>query len=203
MYTPSHFAENDLERLQQFIQQRAFGTLVVLTDNGLEANSIPFVLHPKQSVQGVLQGHVARANPVWQSFSADVEAMVLFQGSDAYISPSWYPTKQEHGKVVPTWNYVAVHVYGKLSVREEASWLYQHLNELTMQHESHFEHPWQVDDAPKEFTDRLVGNIVGLEFQITKMIGKWKVSQNQPEQNRAAVAQTLQENGNEMSKEIV
>ncbi|MCH9742435.1 MAG: FMN-binding negative transcriptional regulator [Proteobacteria bacterium] len=202
MYIPAHFSESDTEKMYQFIQRRSFGTLVVLTSQGLEANSIPFVLHNGHSEHGILQGHIARANAVWQRFSSDVNALVIFQGHDAYISPSWYPTKQEHGKVVPTWNYVAVHVSGKLKVIEDSVWLYRHLNELTEQHESSFSHPWRVDDAPKEFTDRLVNGIIGLEMTITDIVGKWKVSQNQPQQNRLAVARMLQEQGNDLANEI-
>lgn len=179
VYVPKHFQEERPEVLLGFLRSCPFGTLVTKTkDSGLEANSIPFVLKNDPPPQGTLQGHVARANAQWKSFDPDLEALVIFQGPQSYISPSWYPTKQETGKVVPTWNYVTVHAYGKLRIIEDPDWLAKHVDELTRQHEDGREEPWSVADAPFDFTEKLLHAIVGVEIRIARLVGKWKLGQN-------------------------
>ncbi|WP_239649538.1 FMN-binding negative transcriptional regulator [Methylocucumis oryzae] len=142
-----------------------------------------------------LRGHVARANPIWQDFAEDVGVLVIFSGPNAYISPSWYATKTETGKVVPTWNYKVVHAYGSLKVIDDAAWLRSNLEALTSQSEASFTEQWQVSDAPHAFTEKLIESIVGIEIVITKLVGKAKVSQNQSPKNRASVIQGLTDTG--------
>ena len=167
-------------------------TLVTLGTGGLAANHIPFLLSAGFTPFGVLQGHVARSNPVWSDFSPEVEALAVFQGPEAYISPSWYATKQQTGKVVPTWDYAVVHAYGTLRVIDDVDWLRPQIESLTSSQEAGFSEPWQVSDAPSEYTQKLIGAIAGIEIVITRLSGKWKMSQNQPAANRAGVIKGLQ-----------
>lgn len=191
MYIPKHFEEPRLDAMQGLIRAHPLATLVTLSPGGLDANHIPLHLSEKASPFGVLRGHVARANPLWREFAKDGEVLAVFQGPDAYISPSWYATKQETGKVVPTWNYVAVHAYGTLRVVDDAAWIRARLEELTAHNEADLPTPWAVADAPHEFTEKLIESIVGIEISITRLLGKWKVSQNQPPHNQASVIQGL------------
>lgn len=195
MYIPSHFEETRIDVLHNLIRTHPFATLVTMSSGGINANHIPLHLSAASGENGVLRGHVARANPIWNDLTEGVEALAIFHGPNTYISPSWYPTKQEHGKVVPTWNYTAVHAYGTLRIIDDPVWLRSQLNTLTAQHESVFEAPWAIADAPPEFIDRMLAAIVGIEIVITKLSGKWKVSQNQPIANREGVIQNLQKNG--------
>jgi transcriptional regulator len=195
MYVPKHFEESRVDVLHDLIIAHPFSTLVTMSSVGINANHIPLHLIQEAGQYGTLQGHVARANPVWSDLVNDVEALVIFQGPNGYITPSWYPTKQEHGKVVPTWNYVTVHAYGKLRVIDDPIWVKNQLESLTTQQEASFEKPWAISDAPVEFTDKMIGAIVGIEILITKLIGKWKVSQNQPALNQAGVVQGLKSLG--------
>lgn len=194
MYVPNHFKEDDQETLQQYIRDYAFGLLVIADDEGIEANHVPFYLSSgatKESL-GYLQCHLARNNPVWQRIKGAGQVLTVFQGPDAYVSPSWYPTKAETGRVVPTWNYLAVHAQGSAQVIHDPSWLKHHLKQLTDQHESEMINPWSVADAPADFTERLVQAIVGVEIKIETLTGKLKASQNQPERNRAGVKAGLE-----------
>lgn len=206
MYVPSHFKEDDTSKLHQYIRDCGFGFFVVADEKGIEANHIPFHLKVEQADSlGLLQCHVARANPVWQRLKHDTRVLVVFQGPNAYVSPSWYPSKVETGRVVPTWNYLAVHVEGGARVIQDSYWLKQHLAQLTDQHESAREEPWSIDDAPDEFIERLARGIVGIEIKIETLTGKLKASQNQPEANRAGVRAGLEggrENDHAMSKLI-
>ncbi|RFA30965.1 transcriptional regulator [Alkalilimnicola ehrlichii] len=193
MYVPSHFKEDDIGKLQQYICDYGFGLLVVADNGGIEANHVPFHLSSEQDgTLGQLQCHLARNNPVWQRLHDGARVLAVFQGPDAYVSPSWYETKAETGRVVPTWNYLAVHAEGSARVIEDPTWLKHHLHRLTDQHESGMGNPWSVDDAPTEFTERLVQAIVGVEIQIETLTGKLKASQNQPEKNRAGVKAGLE-----------
>ena len=191
MYVPAHFEETKIEVLHDLIDANPFATLITMTSNGINANHIPLHLVKVKERYGTLQGHVARANPVWSDIDNDVEALIIFQGPNSYITPSWYPTKQEHGKVVPTWNYVTVHAYGKFRVIDDPVWVRSQLELLTAQQEASLDKPWAVADAPVEFTDKMIGAIVGIEILITKLTGKWKVSQNQPVLNQAGVIEGL------------
>lgn len=191
MYVPAHFEESRVEVLHDLILTHPFSTLVTMSSIGINANHIPLHLVQEAGQYGTLQGHVARANPVWSDLVNNVEALVIFQGPSSYITPSWYPTKQEHGKVVPTWNYVTVHAYGTLRVIDDPTWVKTQLESLTAQQEALFDKPWAVSDAPVEFTNKMISAIVGIEILITKLTGKWKVSQNQPALNQAGVVEGL------------
>ncbi|MDB5772365.1 MAG: FMN-binding negative transcriptional regulator [Burkholderia sp.] len=197
MYVPSQFEEQRPEVLRQLIHQHPLGALVTLGQDGLNANHIPFEFDPGPAPFGTLRAHVARSNPVWSDFANDVEAMVLFQGAQAYISPSWYATKQENGKVVPTYNYMVVHAYGPMRVIDDPAWLLGLVERLTGRHEADRAGPWKVSDAPRDYVDKLLGAIVGIEIPVSNLVGKWKVSQNQPPANRAGVARGLQEVGDD------
>ncbi|MHB8211945.1 MAG: FMN-binding negative transcriptional regulator [Acidithiobacillus sp.] len=193
MYCPESFAETRPEILRALIQRYPLATLVSMGGNGLEANHIPLYLAPGEGPQLVLQGHVARANPLWREASPDGEVLVIFQGPQHYISPSWYATKAETGKVVPTWNYAVVHAHGPLHVRDDPDWVRNQMVALTAQQENGFTLPWQVDDAPRDFTERLIQQVVGIEIPISRWVGKWKVSQNQPVCNRDSVVAHLEQ----------
>ncbi len=193
MYGPEAFVEARPEILRALIQRYPLATLVSIGSNGLEANHIPLYLVPGEGPQPVLQGHVARANPLWQEASPDGEVMVIFQGPQHYISPSWYATKAGTDKVVPTWNYAIVHAHGPLQVRDDPDWIRQQMVALTAQQERGLTQPWHVDDAPSDFTERLIGQVVGIEIPISRWVGKWKVSQNQPLCNRDSVVTHLEQ----------
>ncbi len=195
MYTPKHFEEPRIEVMHELMRARPLSTLVMLTSNGLEANHIPLHLSDTPAPFGTLRGHFARANPLWSDYSKDIEVLAIFHGPDSYITPSWYATKPETGKVVPTWNFAVVHAYGTLRVIDDAAWVRAQLETLTTHHEAGFAHPWAVSDAPVEFTERLIANLVGIEIVITKLTGKWKVNQNQPAQNQASVIEGLNNSG--------
>jgi len=149
------------------------------------------VLEQDGSEFGILKGHLSRANTQWRELTPGVEALAIFSGPHHYISPSWYPSKQEHGKEVPTWNYAVVHAYGTLRLVEDSNWLLSHLESLTNTHEAGFAVPWKVSDAPPEFLDQLMNGIIGLELPIGRLEGKWKVSQNKPDRDRAGVVEGL------------
>lgn len=191
MYLPRHFEESRTEVLHELIVAHPLATLVKLTPHGLEANAIPLHLRHEGGAFGTLVGHVARANPMWGQFDPAVEALAVFQGPQAYITPSWYATKRQTGKVVPTWNYVIVQAGGPLRIRDDANWIDTLLRELTARHEAARPAPWSVDDAPREYTEALMRAVVGIEIPIVRLAGKWKVSQNQPAANRAGVVAGL------------
>lgn len=180
MYVPPSNAEHRPEVLFDFIEAHPLGALVTASAGGLFATHLPLVLHRGRGPHGVLEGHVARANPHHRQEPSAGEALVIFPGADAYVSPSWYPAKAEHGRVVPTWNYVAVHAYGALRFVEDRAFLRRHLEELTARHEAGRERPWAVGDAPAEYVAGLERAIVGVEIAITRVEGKWKMSQNRP-----------------------
>ena len=193
MYLPAHFNEPRIELLHQLIREQPLGTLVTLTGEGLNANHLPFEIDTEPAPFGTLRGHVARANPVWRDFSCSVEALVIFHGAQAYISPSWYPTKKTTGEVVPTYNYLIVHGYGAMKITHEREWLRGLVIRLTNRFEAERAAPWRVTDAPPGFIDKQLGAIVGVEIALTKLIGKWKVSQNRPATDREGVVKGLNE----------
>jgi transcriptional regulator len=174
-------------------------TLVAMTARGLDANHLPLVLDDSRGELGALRGHVARSNPVWREVPAGSEVLAVFQGDDRYISPSWYPTKREHGKVVPTWNYAVVHARGQIAWHDDPAWLRELVETLTNLHERNSAEPWRVADAPAEFIDRNLRSIVGFEIRITALDGKWKVSQNRTPDERAAVVAELRARGDAAS----
>lgn len=199
MYNPSHFTESRPPVLHALIRAHPLATLVTLSDDGLAANPIPLLLRPDGSDLGVLVGHVARANPVWSATKLEVPVLAVFQGLQAYISPSAYPTKAEHGKVVPTWNYCVVQGRGTLQVHDDPQWIHQQVSELTRQQEASQAAPWAVDDAPRDYTETMLRALVGIEIPLTQLMGKWKVSQNQPAANQAGVVQALEHQGDTAS----
>jgi len=195
MYIPKHFEPPSIEAMHELMRAHPLATLVTLSSGTLDANHLPLHLSEALGPFGTLRGHVARANPVWRNFAEDVEALAIFHGSDAYVTPSWYATKREHGKVVPTWNYVVVHAHGVLRIIDDADWVREHLETLTEQHERNLPEPWAVSDAPPEFTEKLIESVVGIEIVITRLSGKWKASQNQPGQNLTGVIEGLRNRG--------
>lgn len=199
MYIPKFYEETRLPVLHELMQAHPFGALVALTASGLEANHIPFELHSDLGELGVLRGHVARANPVWRETSADTEGLVIFQGPHGYISPSWFPSKKETGKVVPTWNYAVVHVYGRIRAVEDEAWLLAHVEGLSNRHESRMQEPWKVADAPADFTQKLLRGIVGIEIEITRLVGKWKLGQKRSPADVAGMVAGLEQEAGERS----
>ena len=195
MYIPKHFEEPKIEVMHELIRARPLATLVTLSASGLNANHIPLHLSEQPAPFGTLRGHVARANPMWSDLVKDVEVLAVFHGPNSYISPSWYATKKKTGNVVPTWNYAVAHAYGALRIIGDAAWLRCHLEALTTHNEAAFATPWAVSDAPPAFTEKLIDAIVGIEIIITKLSGKWKVSQNQPAQNQASLISGLSARG--------
>ncbi|MBI3326671.1 MAG: FMN-binding negative transcriptional regulator [Nitrospinae bacterium] len=197
MYVPKHFEETRVAILHELIRTHPLAALVTLTPAGLDANHIPFEIDPDPAPFGTLRGHVARANALWCDFFREIPALAIFQGPDSYISPSWYPSKQDTGRVVPTWNYAVVHAHGPLRVIEDRGWLRTFVETLTNRHEEGRSHPWHVTDAPADYIDQQLGAIIGLEMPITRLIGKWKVSQNRPARDRAGVVEGLLQDGKE------
>lgn len=180
MYVPRHFAEERLEVLHAAIERIALATLVSLGEEGLLATHLPMVLDPTVGEYGTLYGHVARGNPHWRHDTTQVQALAIFLGPVAYISPAWYATKRETGRVVPTWNYLTVHAYGTVHTFEEPHRLRAHVERLTALHDAE----WRVSDAPEDFIAGMLKGIVGLELPIARLEGKWKMSQNRPEADR-------------------
>ena len=178
MYTPRSFALDDLPELQQLIQHTRLAQLVTAGENGLQASHLPLLLNPDQGPNGTLYGHMAKANPQWRDLQNGSEALVIFAGADAYTSPAFYPAKAEHGKVVPTWNYIAVHAYGKAEVFTDAERLLAVVTALTDRHEGNRAQPWSVSDAPADYIDGMLKAIVGFALPIERLIGKRKLSQN-------------------------
>ena len=201
MYLPKHFEENDSAVLRELIGAHPLGTWVTTGDGGeLVANHVPFLLDAERGDHGTLVAHVARANPVWKSLARGTESIVVFQGAHVYVSPSWYPSKQEHGKVVPTWNYAVVHVHGRPRAIEDRDWLLRLVTRLTQTHEAANAVPWQVSDAPADYIEQMLKAIVGIEIPITRIEGKWKVSQNRSQADQRGVIAGLEAHDDEASK---
>lgn len=192
MYIPKHNEETRTDVLDRLILSQPLASLVTMGSSGLFASHLPMVLHRTHTERAVLRGHLSRANPQWREFSASIQALAIFSGPQHYITPAWYPEKAETGKVVPTWNYAVVHAYGLLRIVEDATWLLEHLHSLTDANESSQSAPWSVKDAPADFVATLLNGIVGIELEIERLEGKWKVSQNQTERTRASVVHGLQ-----------
>jgi transcriptional regulator len=177
MFLPTPFKPPDEHTLLQFMRTHPFGVLVTMTGSGLDGNHLPFVLDAEPEPYGTLRGHVARANPIWREIGEGADALVIFQGPDAFISPSWYPT--------------VVHAHGKVTVVEEAGWLRAHVEALTSRHEGGRDVPWAVGDAPEDYIRKMIGAIVGIEMPITRLAGKWKLSQNRSDRDREGVIDGL------------
>jgi transcriptional regulator len=194
MYVPPPFEETRVSVLHEAVRANPFGTLVTLTDKGLDANHIPFEIDPEPAPLGTLRGHVARANPVWRDFTTP-DVLAIFQGPHTYISPSWYPTARETRKAVPTWNYVVVHVHGTIRIIDDATWVRAQLERLVTRFESSRSNPWRVSDLPADYVATMVRGVVGFEVQVTRLIGKWKVSQNRPADDVHGIVEGLQAGG--------
>lgn len=203
MYQPPAFVETRLDVLHALIAAHPLATLVTTTTGGLGADHLPLILDPEAGAQGVLRGHIAVANPLWQATresDTTFDALAIFQGPQAYVSPSWYPSKAAHGKVVPTWNYAVVHAHGRVRLTRDAEWLRRLLHDLTTRNEAGRTTPWVMADAPVEFTERQLRGIVGLELVIDRLDGKWKASQNKSDADRAGVAEGLAREADPMAQ---
>jgi transcriptional regulator len=195
VYLSPHFAEADLDAMHQLIREHPLGTLITLGAEGLTANHIPFILDTRAGGNGRLLGHVARNNAVWHDHDPDLDALVVFQSTEAYISPGWYATKRETGEVVPTWNYAVVHISGRLVVHDDPKWVRGQAGMLTKQQEASQPAPWKMADAPPAYTATQLASIVGIEIPITRLVGKTKASQNRRESDRAGAIAGLRETG--------
>lgn len=195
MYLPKHFEVNDPAALHALLREHPLGALVTQSEHGLEANHVPFELDAEPAPHGRLLAHVARANPLWRSAGEDREVLVIFQGASGYVTPSWYPTKQATGKVVPTYNYAVVHAYGRMRAVEDKAWLHAFVSRLTARHEAARSDPWHVTDAPDDYIDKMLEAIVGIEITITRLVGKFKVGQNRTPADQAGVIDGLRARG--------
>lgn len=196
MYLPAHFVEDRPEVMRALVREHPLATWVVHGSDGLLVNHIPFLLDADRGPHGTLVGHVARANPVWRSLGACV---AVFQGAQAYVSPSWYPSKREHGKVVPTWNYAVVHAHGTARAIESRDALLAIVTRLTRTHEAGQAAPWAVSDAPADYIEQMLKAIVGIEIAVERWVGKWKVSQNRSVPDRLGTVAGLQQRGDAQS----
>ncbi|MBX3566898.1 MAG: FMN-binding negative transcriptional regulator [Rhizobiaceae bacterium] len=194
MYQPEHFIETRPDILHGLIRTHPLGLLVSNGPEGPVADLVPFLLDVPEHGAARLRAHVARANPHWRRIAEapEMPVLVVFQGVDTYITPSWYETKRETGKVVPTWNYAIVQVRGRARVIEDAAWLGRQIRDLTAAHEAPRAEPWQVEDAPARYIEVQMRGIVGIEIEVTEIAGKWKVSQNRSDTDRAGVAKGLE-----------
>lgn len=191
MYQVPHFRDDDLEAQHRLIEGHPLGLLISAGPEGIIANPIPFILYRQDGARGTLRCHLARANPQWQALVENPAALVVFQGSQSYVTPSWYPTKAETEKVVPTWNYAIVQARGPATVITDPAWLHANVDALTNQQEGRRAKPWSIADAPEPFIAAQLKGIVGLEIPIETIAGKFKASQNRPEADRRGVAEAL------------
>lgn len=196
MYLPDHFEEARVDELLQTIAAWPQGALVINGPDGLDANHLPFLIDEASGGRKLL-AHVARSNPVWEEVTDGQEALVIFRAGDAYISPNWYPSKHESHRQVPTWNYRVVHVHGRLYVHDDERFVRGVVARLTRTHEERAgsPRPWKMTDSSPAFIDQMLANIVGIEVEVTRMVGKWKLSQNKEERDRASAADELQRRG--------
>ena len=202
MYLPKYFEESRSEVLHAMMSARPLATLVTLCGADLVANHIPVETLADPAPHGMLRGHIARANPLWREYRDGSPALAIFQGPQTYISPSFYPSKKQTGEVVPTWDYAVVHAHGSLRFVQDAAWLHALVVRLTDAHEASRQAPWEVADAPAPYIEKMLSQIVGFEFSILRLTGKWKLSQNHPTANRQGVVAGLREKADADSREI-
>lgn len=195
MYVPANFEESRTEVLHDLIKQHPFGMLVTHGASGLDVNHIPFELAPQQGGLGQLTAHVARANQVWRDVADGDEVLVVFRAADAYISPTWYPSKHEFHKQVPSWNYMVVHAYGRITIRDDERFVRGVVGRLTRTHEASQPRPWKMADSSKEFIDTMLKAIVGMEIEITRLVGKSKLSQNKEARDVRGAGEMLKAQG--------
>ncbi|MBR8142429.1 FMN-binding negative transcriptional regulator [Burkholderia sp. AU19243] len=191
MYVPADFAESRPDALRELIVQHPFGSLVTHGKSGLDANHLPFELVSGDGGAGELHAHVARANPVWQEVANGDEVLVIFRGGDAYVSPNWYPSKHVTHRHVPTWNYMVVHAHGRITVRDDEKFVRGVVARLTRTHEASQPLPWKMADAPKDYLDAMLQSIVGLQIEITRLVGKRKLGQNRTVDDMRGAADAL------------
>jgi transcriptional regulator len=192
LYLPAHFNETRPEVMHALMRAHPLCALVTQSDSGLVANHVPMQTLDEPKPLGCIRGHIARANPLWRDYRAETQALAIFQGPQVYISPSFYPSKAETGAVVPTWNYAVVHASGTLRFIQDSGWLRDFVAGLTATHEAPRSMPWKIDDAPKTYIDKMLSLIVGFEFSIATLSGKWKVSQNRSQADQEGVMRNLQ-----------
>jgi len=202
LYLPAFFSETRIDVLHALMRARPLATLVAQCESGLLANHVPLETQAEPQPLGSIRGHIARANPLWREYREGAPAMAIFQGPQVYISPSFYPSKAQTGEVVPTWDYAVVHAHGTLRFIHDAGWLKDFVARLTDTHEAPRSQPWKIDDAPAAYIDRMLGLIVGFEFSISSLTGKWKVSQNRAHADRQGVVSNLQDANDAESHEI-
>ncbi|MBL0521916.1 FMN-binding negative transcriptional regulator [Aeromonas enteropelogenes] len=195
MYLPPHFAVTDSETLHQLIRAYPLGALITHGEGGLDANHLPFEFDAGEGEHGVLRAHVARNNPLWQEVKDGDEVLVIFKAADGYISPNWYPGKQAHHKQVPTWNYSVVHAHGRIRVRDDTRFVRRLLANLTRRHEAGEPAPWKMADAPRDYLEAMVQAVVGIEIEVVRLVGKFKLSQNKDEGDRQGAVHALQAKG--------
>jgi transcriptional regulator len=203
MYQPPHFREDRIEVQHGLIREHPLGLIITGGPGGLTANPIPFVVYADGTPHGTLRCHLSRGNPHWQELGVVEQCLVVFQGPQDYVTPSWYATKRETGKVVPTWNYATVHAWGRPQVIHDAGWLRRQLDDLTLLNEGKRAAPWLVDDAPPDYVVAQMKGIVGVEIPIDRIEGKWKMSQNRPEADRAGVIAGFAEEGDEAMAALI
>lgn len=202
MYCPAAFRQDDLPSLHAQIQSSGLAIVTSTGAQGLQASHLPLLLEPGEGEFGTLYGHFARANPHWRDLADGAEALVVFSGSEAYVHPGWYPAKAEHGKVVPTWNYIAVHAWGQAEVFDEPERLLQLVSRLSDRHEQGRAQPWAVSDAPREYIDAMLRAIVGFALPIRRVEGKWKLSQNRSANDQTGVRVGLATSNNPRDHEL-
>ncbi|MEH8199143.1 FMN-binding negative transcriptional regulator [Aeromonas allosaccharophila] len=195
MYLPPHFATDDPEALHQLMRAHPLGALITHGERGLDANHLPFELDAESGEHGVLRAHVARNNPLWQEAKDGDNVLVIFKAADAYISPNWYPSKKAHHQQVPTWNYSVVHAHGRIQIRDDARFVRRLLANLTRHHEAGEPTPWKMADAPRDYLEAKVTAVVGIEIEITGLVGKFKLSQNKEAADRQEAAHALHARG--------
>jgi len=202
VYLPEAFEESTPEALHALIRANPLGAVVIHTEDGLEANHLPFLLDVDEHGKAVLRGHVARKNSFATLHPAGTDALVIFEGPSAYISPNWYPSKQVTHEVVPTYNYAVVHVHGRLRPIDDPRWVRGLVSRLTQRMEATQPVPWKMGDAPADYLDQMIDKIVGIEIPVDRMIGKWKMSQNRTPEDRAGVVRGLSETGSSLNAEV-
>jgi transcriptional regulator len=201
MYTPDNFRVDDLPQIHALMRAKPFATLISGGSAGVQASHLPTVLKAEGPL-GVIECHLARANLHWKELAEGNEALMIFQGPEGYVTPNWYPSKSEHGKVVPTWNYAIVHAHGRPEVMQDKRWLHAHVAALTAQQEATESKPWSLSDAPDSFIEMMLRGIVGFRFAITRLEGKWKMSQNRELKDREGVVEGLGKRGQGDDREV-
>jgi transcriptional regulator len=202
MYLPAPFEESRQDELHRLMAEYPLGALVTLGANGLDANHLPFEFEPGQGPHGTLRAHVARANPVWREVTDGADTLVIFQGPSAYISPNWYPSKHDAHRQVPTYNYMVVHAHGRITVRDDEAFVRGVVARLTRRMEAGEPVPWKMGDAPADFLQDMLSKIVGLEIEVTRLVGKWKLNQNKEARDRRGAADALAQHDDDASRAV-